>query len=85
MIVIIHFYGGASMDVDNIPKHVLDALERLVYVDDKQLTDITCRKRDLNASLRVTNPSSVLAEGLGRGNEFLYVVVKRSLDQEVID
>jgi crossover junction endodeoxyribonuclease RusA len=85
MIAITHFYGDASMDVDNIPKPVLDALKGLVYVDDEQLTDITCRKRDLNASLRVTNPSSVLAEGLGRGNEFLYVVVKRSLDQEVID
>ncbi len=85
MIAITYFYGGASMDVDNIPKPVLDALKGLVYMDDEQLTDITCRKRDLNASLRVTNSSSVLAEGLGRGNEFLCVVVKRSLDQEVID
>ena len=52
MIAITHFYGGASMDVDNIPKPVLDALKGLVYVDDEQLTDITCRKRDLNATLR---------------------------------
>ena len=41
MIAITHFYGGASMDVDNIPKPVLDALEGLVYVDDEQLTDMT--------------------------------------------
>lgn len=73
------------MDVDNIPKPIVDALEGLVYMDDKQLTDITCRKRDLNSSLRVTNPSTVLAEGLGRRNDFLYIVIKPAMHQEVID
>jgi crossover junction endodeoxyribonuclease RusA len=35
MIAITHFYGDASMDIDNIPKPVLDALKGLVYVDDE--------------------------------------------------
>ncbi len=30
------------------------------------------------------NPSSVLAEGLGRGKEFLYIVVEEAPDQGVI-
>ena len=32
-------------DVDNIAKVVLDALNGLVYVDDKQVTDLRVRKR----------------------------------------
>ena len=32
-------------DVDNIAKAVLDALNGLVYVDDKQITDLRVRKR----------------------------------------
>jgi len=43
-----------------------------------------CRKRNLNDDLRIVNPSDVLAEGLDRGNEFLYVVVEDAPDQEVI-
>ena len=72
------------MDVDNIPKLILDAMNGLVYVDDDQVTDLVCRKRNLNGDLRVVNPSSVLAEGFDRGNEFLYVVVEDAPDQEVI-
>ena len=32
-------------DVDNIAKVVLDALNGLVYTDDKQVTDLRVRKR----------------------------------------
>lgn len=46
-----------SMDIDNLPKPILDALKGLVYLDDEQVTDIVCHKRDLNRALRVANPS----------------------------
>jgi len=72
------------MDVDNIPKPISDALKGLVYLDDEQVTDVLCRKRNLNSDLRVENPSSVLAESLSRGNEFLYIVVEEAPDQGVI-
>lgn len=84
MLTITNFYESISMDVDNIPKPILDALRGLVYLDDEQVTDVLCRKRDLNSSLRIENPSSVLAEGFSRGHEFLYVVVEEAPDQEVI-
>jgi crossover junction endodeoxyribonuclease RusA len=72
------------MDVDNIPKPISDALKGLVYFDDEQVTDVLCRKRNLNSNLRVEKPSPVLAEGLSRGNEFLYIVVQEAPNQEVI-
>lgn len=84
MITIAYFHEGVPFDVDNIPKLILDAMNGLVYVDDGQVTDLMCRKRNLNDDLRVVNPSSVLAEGFYRGNEFLYVVVENAPDQEVI-
>lgn len=85
MVTVTHFYDNASIDVDNIPKPILDALKGIVYVDDEQLTDIICRKRDLNGGLRVITPSRVLAEGFSQGSEFLYIVVERTPNQEVID
>ena len=84
MITITCFYEEGVLDVDNIPKPILDAMNGLVYIDDNQVTDLVCRKRNLNGDLRVVNPSSVLAEGFGRSNEFLYVVVEDAPDQEVV-
>ncbi|MGH7595681.1 MAG: RusA family crossover junction endodeoxyribonuclease [bacterium] len=83
MLTITSFYDSVSIDVDNIPKPICDALKGLVHEDDKQMTDVLCRKRNRNV-FRVKNPSSILADGLSRGNEFLYIVVNEAPDQEVI-
>ena len=85
MLTIIYFYESEpSLDIDNIPKPIGDALKGLAYLDDEQVTDVLCRKRSLNSNLRVENPSSVLAEGLSRGSQFLYIVVEEAPNQEVI-
>ena len=84
MLTITYFYDSLSMDVDNIPKPIIDALKGLVFLDDDQLTDLICRKRNLRNNLRNMNPSSVLVEGLSRGSDFLYIVVVEAPDQEVI-
>ena len=82
MLTITYFYDDDSVpiDVDNIPKPVLDALKELVYLDDNQVTDILCRKRNLNSDLRIENPTEVLAEALDSGNKFLYVVIEEAPD-----
>jgi Holliday junction resolvase RusA-like endonuclease len=84
MLSITYFYESIAMDVDNLPKPILDALRGLVYLDDEQITDVVCRKRNLRSTFRVENPSSVLADGLSRGHEFLYIVVTEAPDQGVI-
>lgn len=84
MLTITYFFESVAMDVDNIPKPISDALKGLVYLDDEQATDMVCRKRNLNGNLRIENPSSVLAEGLSLGSQFLYVMVEEASDQEVI-
>ena len=85
MLTIMYFYESApSIDIDNIPKPISDALKGLVFLDDEQLTDVLCRKRNLNSSLRIENPSSILAEGFSRGSQFLYILVEEAPNQEVI-
>ena len=64
MVVITYFYEGASLDIDNIPKPILDALKGLIFSDDSLVTDLLCRKRDLKGDLRIHNPSTILRESL---------------------
>lgn len=79
-----YYHDGVSVriDNDNLVKPIQDALNGLVYEDDRQITDIYVRKTDLNGSFRVRGMSPVLAEGFCRGNEFLYVRIELAPDHE---
>ena len=85
MFIITHFYDNVEIDADNLPKPIIDALKGLVFLDDSQLTDLICRKRNLRSNLRVVNPSGVLDEGLRRSDDFLHIVITETPDQEVLD
>lgn len=84
MLTITYFYEESGMDVDNIPKPISDALKGLVYIDDSQINDVLCRRRDLSVGLRVVNPSPTLAAGFELDGDFLHVRVDPAPDQEVI-
>ena len=84
MVTVTHFFGRVAPDVDNIPKPILDALKGLIYSDDSQVTDMLCRKRNLNDILQVQSPSIILNEAFDRGDEFLHIVVESAPVQEVI-
>jgi Holliday junction resolvase RusA-like endonuclease len=73
-----YYHDGVSVriDNDNLVKPIQDALNGLVYEDDRQITDTIVRKTDLNGSFRVRGMSPVLAEGFCRGNEFLYIRIE---------
>ena len=85
MVIITYFYEDAALDVDNIPKPILDALKGLVYSDDTEVSDLLCRKRDLNGDLRIQNPSSVLLDTLRNSEQqFLHITVDNALNQELV-
>ena len=63
----------APADVDNIVKPILDALKELVYVDDRQITDLVSRRRALAGPYAVEPVSDVLAEGISLRREFLHI------------
>ena len=83
MVVITYYFKRGSLDVDNMPKPILDALNGLLYADDSQVTDLVCRKRDRNRDLQFENPSPVLLESLGRSDQFLHITVANALSLEV--
>ena len=84
MVIITYFYEEAALDVDNIPKPILDALKGLVYSDDSDVSDLLCRKRDLTGDLRIQNPSSVLLDTLRDSEQqFLHITVDRAVNQEL--
>lgn len=81
-----YYHDGVAVriDTDNLVKPMQDALNGMVYVDDRQITDTVVRKTDLNGSFRVRGMSPVLAEGFCRGTEFLYVRIERAPSHEEV-
>ncbi len=81
---ITYFFVGDAPDVDNIPKPILDALNGLVFVDDRQVTDLLSRKRDLRNTLRIPDPPPTLLSYLGHMMPILHISVTRAQDREVM-
>ncbi|MEH2026254.1 RusA family crossover junction endodeoxyribonuclease [Nostoc sp.] len=84
MLQITYFYDSDKMDVDNTVKPIQDAIKGLAYIDDKQVSDLLVRKRNLSGNFKVENMTSTLTEGFARRNEFLHIVVIDAPDQEVL-
>ncbi len=77
-IIIIHYYAASPPDIDNIAKPILDALNLLVYIDDKQITDLTLRRRSLRNLSKTQNLPDVVAEALAKSEPFIYVKIDTS-------
>lgn len=75
-ITITYYYETDSPDVDNIIKPIQDALIGVVFQDDRQITDTTSRKRDINSAYKIRGMSKFLAEGFCTGVDFLHIKVE---------
>jgi hypothetical protein len=73
-IVIAFFHSGESdLDVDNIPKLVLDAVKGLIYTDDHQVEQVTIRRtRIVPGDVLTAMPFLIDAE---IGPPFVYIRV----------
>ena len=80
---IVYVFDGDPLDVDNIPKPVLDALKGLVYLDDNQVTDLICRKRRKRNNLRTAQASPVFEEFISNYNQLIYVRISDAPGAEV--
>ncbi|CAN5563726.1 hypothetical protein BH10CHL1_BH10CHL1_07220 [soil metagenome] len=83
-ITVCYYHDGVAVriDNDNMVKPIQDALNGLVYEDDRQITDIQVRKTDINGSFRVRGMSPVLADAFIKGKEFLYICIELAPDHE---
>ena len=82
-VTITYFFLKDALDVDNIPKPILDALNRLVYVDDLQVTDLLCRKRNLNRGPELPEIPPAQRGYRSARRPFLQIAVTHASDQEV--
>ena len=83
-VTIVYYYEGEALDVDNMAKPILDALNGLVYGDDAQVTDCNTNKRDISGAFRVRGMSPVLAEGFCWDKEFLHIKVENAPNHEEV-
>lgn len=71
------------IDVDNVPKLILDAMNGVVYADDSQITDLLSRRRDLGTTLSFERASGLLRRAAREYNAFVHVFVSEARAQEV--
>ena len=83
-VTIIFVHDNLRIDVDNVSKPILDALTGLIFKDDDQVTDLICRKRNLNEDLIIRSDSRILIDALYEGNPFVYLHVEESPGQELV-
>lgn len=76
--VTIYFFPQAEMqaDIDNCAKPILDAMGRIVYIDDKQVERIVMQKFEPERPMEVRDePTPFLAAALGAEVPVVYVKV----------
>ena len=83
MVSIAYFYDGVDIDVDNLPKLILDALKDLVFANDAQVTDLVCLKRRVAPDTAVETESVLLEDSVNEGRVFTYVRVEEANVLEV--
>jgi Holliday junction resolvase RusA-like endonuclease len=75
-----YYYKVVAPDVGNIAKPIEDALNGLVYADDGQIVREINQKRKLDGSLRLQDPSVILATAVEADSEFIHVIVREPVD-----
>jgi len=75
VIHVTHYYETILGDVDNVMKPIQDALQGVVYRDDRQVSDCTGNRRNINSSFVVRYMSMPLAAAFSDGRQFLHIRV----------
>lgn len=76
-VIITHYCIIQSSDLDNIVKPIVDSMNSIVYIDDRQVTDLTVKRRKFKEFADLTAISPGIAEALAAGEEFIYVKIDR--------
>ncbi|MCY4616044.1 MAG: RusA family crossover junction endodeoxyribonuclease [Chloroflexi bacterium] len=85
-VTITYFFQGeraGQLDVDNIPKPILDGLKGLVFADDSQVFDLVCRKRDRELELQTVDATPVLLRSLAGPGPLIHIMVATAVTDEV--
>jgi crossover junction endodeoxyribonuclease RusA len=80
--VIINFYLGnrPSLDVDNMSKPILDAMEGVVYDNDRQITQAEITHVSIGSAFVFVGASKIIVASVQAGNQFVYVRIDDPVD-----
>lgn len=81
---LIYFFKNGSVDVDNMIKPTLDALNGMIYADDAQVSQVLARKSELIRGIVVAGATDELVEALTRQTDFLFVKIDGPPDHSVL-
>ena len=73
---IFYFFNGDPPDVDNIIKPIQDALEKLVYDDDKRIVSVKSKKIRIGGSYQLSGISPDVVKSIIEGDDFVYVIIR---------
>lgn len=74
--------GVGAKDRDNLAKPILDAMQGIIYANDRQVRDLRVDRRDLGGRFIVRYMSPVVAASLIAGEEFLWIRISPYVPNE---
>ena len=77
-----HYAEGRIADMDNLLRPIQDALQGIVYVNDRVVKDVAGNWRDIDGRFRLRYIARSLAEAFSDGREFLHIRIWRASGQE---
>jgi Holliday junction resolvase RusA-like endonuclease len=77
-VIILNFYVGKepSVDLDNMSKPILDAMQSLVYDDDRQVTQGEIAHLRVGGAYTIAGVSDVVVLAIRAGAEFVYIRIE---------
>jgi Holliday junction resolvase RusA-like endonuclease len=77
-VTIINFHSGEkpSLDLDNMSKPIHDAMNKLVYHDDRQIRQAIITHIPIDAPMAVARASKILVDAVQAGTQFVYIRVE---------
>jgi hypothetical protein len=79
---ITHYAPKPIADMDNLIKPIQDALQGILYVDDRVVKDVTGNWRNIDTPFRLIHMSQPLADALGDGRPFVHIRLWLSPEEE---
>ena len=76
--ILINFYTGASpsVDVDNMSKPILDAMQNIVYGDDRQIVQAEIAHLKIGAAFAIMGVRPIIVNSIQSGNPFVYIRIE---------
>jgi Holliday junction resolvase RusA-like endonuclease len=80
--IILNFYAGnrPSVDVDNMSKPILDIMQNIVYVDDRQIVQAEIAHLKIGAAYPIVGVRPIIVNSIRSGNQFVSVRIEDPVD-----